>query len=113
MNPDYLWLTDAMVLLTFFVLGPAVAIVIAYAAWRRELPDVIADRYGLLCVASGVTAVLLFGFAKWIGADVRTAQYFLQLACGLLSGLLFGFCMGCVFPVLRRLWHWHKRTRLM
>jgi hypothetical protein len=69
-------------------------------------------RYGIVCVASGVTAFLLFGFAKWMNADVRTAQYFWQLACVLLSGLLFGVFMGCGFSVLLRLWRWHKTTRL-
>jgi hypothetical protein len=32
MNPDYLWLTGAMQLLTLFVVGPVIAIAIAYAA---------------------------------------------------------------------------------
>ena len=92
MNPDYLWLTDAMQFLAFFVVGPVLAIAIAVS------------------VASGVTALLLFGFAKWMNADVRTAQYFLQLTCILLSGLLFGVCVGCFFPVLLRVWRWHKDT---
>jgi hypothetical protein len=33
--------------------------------------------------------------AQRINADVREAEYFLQLACMLLSGLLFGVFMGC------------------
>jgi MFS superfamily sulfate permease-like transporter len=66
----------------------------------------------MLCVMSGVAAFLLFGFAKWINADVRTAQYFLQLTCVLLSGLLFGVFVGCGFSVLLCLWRWHKTTRL-
>src|SRR5580765_1935554 len=41
-------------------------------------------------VASGVIASLLLGVAKWINADVRTPQYFLQLACVLSGGLLLG-----------------------
>ncbi len=110
MNPEYLWLTGALELLTFFVVAPILAIAIAYSAWRRR-PH-FPERHGVVCVASGLAALLLFGFAKWMNADVRTAQYFLQLACVLLSGLLFGVFMGCGFSVLLRLGRWHNATRL-
>jgi hypothetical protein len=112
MNPDYLWLTEAVELLIFFVVRPVLAIAIAFAAWRGKPQNVNTERYGMVCVASGVIASLLFGFAKWMNDDVRTAQYFLQFACVLLSGLLFGVFMGCGFSVLLRLWRWHKTTRL-
>jgi hypothetical protein len=112
MNPDYLWLTEAVELLIFFVVRPVLAIAIAFAAWRGKPQNVNTERYGMVCVASGVIASLLFGFAKWMNADVRTAQYFLQFAYVLLSGLLFGVFMGCGFSVLLRLWRWHKTTRL-
>ncbi len=111
MNPDYLWLTDALQLLTIFVVGPVIAIAIVYAAWRRP-QDFNPQRYGRLCVASGVSACLLWVLAKWINADVRTPQYFLQLTCVLLGGLLFGLAMGFVFPVLLHIWRWHIATRL-
>jgi hypothetical protein len=94
MNPHYLWLTGAMQLLTIFVVAPAIAMAIAFSAWREEPQKLNPERYGIVCVSSGVTASLLLGFAKWMNADVRTAQYFLQLACVLVSGLLFGVCMG-------------------
>jgi len=112
MNPDYLWLTGAMELLTVFVVGPVLAIAIAYGAWRGIPQKFNPRRYGTVCIASGVTALLLFGFAKWTNADVRTPEYFLQLTCVLLSGLLFGVCMGSFFAVLLHVWRWHKTTRL-
>jgi hypothetical protein len=112
MNPDYLWLTGAMQLLTFFVVGPAIAIAIACAAWRGESHNFNPKQYGTACIASGVTASLLFAFAKWMNVGIRTAQYFLQLTCVLLSGLLFGVCMGCFFPIVLHVWRWHKTTRL-
>lgn len=112
MNPEYLWLTESIELLAFFVLMPAIAIVIAYAAWHGKPQNVSPKLYGTVCVASGVTASPLFLIAKWLNADVRTAQYFLQFACLLLGLLLFGVCMGCGFPVLLHFWRWHKATRL-
>jgi len=54
-------------------------------------------------------ALVLFGVAKWLDADIRTPQYFLQLACALLSFLLFGSCVGYFFSVLLRMWHWHNQ----
>ena len=112
MNPDYLWLTGAIELLTFFVVGPVLAIAIAYAAWRGKPNTFNPERYGVVCVTSGVAASLLFGFVKWMNADVRTPQYFLQFACFLISGLLFGVFVGTGFSALVCLWHWHKATRL-
>ena len=112
MNPEYLWLADAIQLMTVFVLGPVLAIAIAYAAWRGKLKNLTPERYGVVCVMSGGTSVLLIAFAKWLNADVRTPQYFLQLTCVLLFGLLFGVFMGSGFSVLLRLLRWHKSTRL-
>jgi len=63
-------------------------------------------------VASGVIASLLLGVAKWINADVRTAQYFLQLDCVLSGGLLLGVGVGALIPVLLNVWRWHKTTSL-
>jgi hypothetical protein len=112
MNPQYLWLTGALELLSLFVIGPVLAIAIPYMAWRGKLPSFNGGRYGMVWVASGGAAVLLLLCAKWINADVREPQYFLQLACVLLCGLLFGVCMGCGAVVLLRALFWHNTTRL-
>ncbi len=112
MNPDYLWLVDALQLLTIFVVGPVIAIGIAYAAWCGKPQNFSPQRYGKLCVASAMCASLLGVLAKSINADVRTPQFFLQLICVLLGSLLFGVAMGSVVPVLLYMWRWHKRTRL-
>ncbi len=112
MNPKYLWLTETMELLTFFVIGPALGIVVAYAAWRGKPRSFNRETYGVLCIGSGVACLLLVWIAKWIDADVRNPQYFVQLASVLLSFLLLGVSMGCGFALLLRYWHWHKSTRL-
>jgi threonine/homoserine/homoserine lactone efflux protein len=112
MNPEHLWVTGAMQLLTFFVIGPVIAIAIAYSAWRGKPQALNAKRYGIVCAVCWVTATLLLTLAKWINADVRTPQYFVQLTCVLL-GLLFGFVgVGSFLPVLLHLWRWHQTTRL-
>jgi hypothetical protein len=113
MNVHYLWLAGAIELLTFFVLAPAIAVAIAIAARKGTWKILNPARYGPVCVGSGVAASLLLGLAKWINADVRTPQFFLQFASFLLSGLLFGVCMGTGFFVLLRLWRWHRATRML
>ena len=89
-----------MELLTWLVVGPAIAIGIAYAGWRGKLQKFGLEQYGIVCIVSGVAAPLLLMFAQWMKADVRTPQYFLQLSCVLRGGLLFGVFMGCGFSVL-------------
>src|ERR1700689_4598391 len=112
MNPKYLWVADVLQLLVFFFGGPVLAVAIAYAAWRGKLKTFNSERLGVVCVGSGVAAVLMLVCAKRINADVREAQYFLQLACMLLSGLLLGVFMGCGGVLLLRMWLWNKGTRL-
>jgi len=84
-----------MQLLLFFVVAPMLAIAIGYAAWQGKPRNFDREKYGIASVASGMAAALLFGYAKRINADVRTAEYFLQPSCVLLSGLLFGAFMEC------------------
>jgi hypothetical protein len=104
-NP-VIWLTDAIQILTFFVIGPVLAAAIAFSALRGILQNAMPERFRVLCVASGATAFLRFAFAKWINADVRTPWYFLQVACVLFSGLRFGVFMGCGASVLLRSSRW-------
>jgi len=116
MNPKYVWVTEGIELLTLFVIMPGLSLVTAYASWRGKSKSFNREWYGTLCVASGVASVVLFGLAKWMNADVRSAQYLLQLVCFLFSCLLFGVCVGCCFSVLLRMclrmWQWHKSTHL-
>ena len=112
MNPHYLWLTEGLELLSFLIFGPILAIVIAYRCWRKKESAPTSKGYLIRCVAFAVLFVLLFVLAKWINADVRTPQYFLQLTCVLLSFLSFGLAQGYFFSVLLDLWRWHNSTRL-
>jgi hypothetical protein len=110
MNPRYLGMAEALELVTLLGLGPALALVIAYKAWREKDPN--PKKSGLQCMISGAVALLLLGYVRGRGVDVRSAQYLLQLACSLLSFLLIGVFMGCGFGVLLDVWRWHNRTQL-
>ena len=112
MNPNYLWLTEAIELLSFLVLMPAIAIAIAYAAWQRKAaerqPEAVRDgvrRIRRHCLSA-------VGACEPDECRYQTMQYFLQLACLLSALLLFGVSMGCGFPVLLHFWRWHRATRL-
>ena len=102
----------ALEALTFFVLAPLITVAIGYAAWRGKFPTVNLGQYVIACVASGITGLVLVCFAKWLNADVRTAQYLVQVACFLIGFLLLGVSTGCFVPVLLHLWRWHRLTRL-
>jgi len=78
----------------------------------REVADFASGQYRVIGVASCVTALLLFGFAKWMNADPVSVQYFLQFACVLASLLLWGLFMECGFCEFLRIWRWHRRTAL-
>jgi len=108
MNPHNHWITEGLELITFFFIAPALAIVIAYRAWRERANP---KKYGTRCVASGGAALVLLAVVKWLDADIRTPQYFLQLAFALLSFLLFGACVGYFFSVLLDMWRWRNSTR--
>lgn len=112
MKPHYFWLAEGLELLTCFVIAPGLAVVIAYREWRDRKNTVGPKQYGMRCIWTGGAALLLFGLAKWIDADVRTPQYFLQLTCVLLSFLLFGMCQGYCFSLVLNVWRWHNTTRL-
>jgi len=108
MDPHFHWLAEGLEFITFFFITPALAIVIAYKTWRDRANR---KQYGMRCVACGASSLVLFGIAKWLDADIRTPQHFLQLVCILLSFLLSGLGMGYFFSVLLRIWHWHTSTR--
>jgi len=111
MKPHYFWLAEALELVTFFAIAPGLAVVIAYREWRDRKNTVKPKQYGMRCIWTGGAAALLLGLAKWIGADVGTPLYFLQLTCVLLSLLLFGMCEGYAISLLLGVWRWHKTTR--
>jgi len=98
MDPRYLKIVDALVLLALFAGAPAISAVVGYAAWKGRPSGFDRERYALSFVASGAAAMFLMMYAQRM-ADVRTAQYYLQLACFLLGVFLFGIAGGCVFGV--------------
>lgn len=112
MNPHYLWLPETVELLTFFVISPALTIVVAYRAWRDKNDSLNPRHASVRCLVYCGTALLLLGLAMWMHADVRTLQYLPQLMCTLLGFLLFGVSVGYFFCVLLGMWRWHIATRL-
>jgi ABC-type polysaccharide/polyol phosphate export permease len=109
MNLRYLRLPEVLELLTFFVISPALSIVVAYRAWRENKSDLNPKRSATQCLSYGAPALLLLWFAMWING--RIPHHFLQLTCTLLGLLLFGVSTGYFFCVLLGMWRWHSATR--
>ena len=105
-------LTEELELFTFFVVGPAVGIVVAYRIWRERKQTRSLKQYRKRFVAFAASGILLFSLSKWIDADVRSAQNILRILCLLLSFMTLGIAQGYFFGILLELWRFHKATRL-
>ncbi len=112
MNPDYLWVTEGLQLIAMLGVMPLLALAIGYVAWRGKSPFFKSGRYRIIGLASLIASLLLFGLAHWIDADVRSAEYFVELGVFVLSVVLFGVAIGCGFGEFLRMWRWHRRTKL-
>jgi len=73
---------------------------IAYAAWKGNPRSVDRERYGLSAVSVGVPSVALLAYALRMRADVRTMQYFWELACFVLAIALLAVAGGCLIGVV-------------
>ena len=96
MDPRYLKIVDALLLLALFIGAPAISAVLGCAAWKGRPSGFDRERYALSAVASLAGAAFLMVYVQRMDADVRTAQYYVQLACFLLSVFLFGIAGGCL-----------------
>jgi uncharacterized membrane protein YczE len=99
MNPQYLPIVDGLLLFGLFVGVPSISAAIGYAAWKGKPNGFDRERYGLSAITAGVPGVALMVYAQRMRADVRTPQYFLQLACFALGVVLLGIACGCLVGV--------------
>jgi hypothetical protein len=99
MNPRYLPIVDGLVLFALFVGAPSIAAVIGHAAWKGKPNSFDRERYGLSAVASGAAGAFLMTHAQLMRSDVKTPQYFLQLACFALAVVLLGVAGGCAVGI--------------
>jgi uncharacterized membrane protein len=86
-------------LLVFFVIVPAIAIAIGYAAWVGKPEKWDRSMYWTAFVASIVVSGFLMVYAQRMHADVRTWRYPLQLALFGLGALFFGVAGGCMVGI--------------
>ena len=110
MNPHYLWLTERLESFNVLLVRTSTCDCHCVQVLAEEGPN--SKLHGTRCVAFITSFILLFVLAKWIDADVRTPQYFLQLTCVLLSFLSFGLAQGYLFFRLARPRIPHNATRL-
>jgi len=100
MDPRYLQIVDGLLFLAFFVGAPLISVVVGYTAWNGKPKSFDRERYGLSAVSIGVPGVALMAYASRMQADVRTPQYFWQLACFVLAVPLLGVAGGCLLGML-------------
>jgi hypothetical protein len=88
-----------VLLLIFFVIVPAIAIAIGYAAWVGKPEKWDRSMYWTAFVASIVVSGFLMVYAQRMHADIRTWRYPLQLALFGLGALFFGVAGGCMVAI--------------
>lgn len=92
-------LEEALVLLVLFVVAPAIAAVIGYAAWKGKPENWDRSMYWTAFAASIVASVSLMAYAQQMQADVRTWQYPVQMALIGVGVILFGAAGGCMVGI--------------
>jgi hypothetical protein len=84
-----MYLGAVLFLFTFFVLGPAIAAGIAYAAWKGKPKNFDREMYWTAFAAAILASGFLMVFAQRMQADVRTWKYVAQIACFGIGAVLF------------------------
>jgi uncharacterized membrane protein len=99
MDPQYLPIVDGLILFALFVGAPSISVAIGYVAWKGRPNSFDRERFGLSALTTGAPGIALVVYAQRMHADVRTPQYFLQLACIALGAMLLGIAGGCFVGV--------------
>jgi uncharacterized membrane protein len=89
------WVESAFLFVAFFVIVPAVAIVIGHTAWMGKPKNWDRSTYWTAFIVFIVASGFLMLYAQWMQADVRTWRYAVQMALFGLGVLLFGVAGGC------------------
>ena len=97
--PAYVIWVDRLLLLGIFVLVPAIAAVIGYAAWKGKPSNWDRTMYWTAFAVSVMTSAFLMVYAQRMEADVRTFQYAVQMALLSLGILFFGVAGGCMVGI--------------
>jgi hypothetical protein len=92
-------MVDGLLLFVLFVISPAIAVAIGYAAWKGRPKTFDRDNYVLGFIACLFVSMSLLVYAQRMQADVRTWQYLLQLTCAFIGFLLFGIAGGCAISI--------------
>jgi uncharacterized membrane protein len=95
MDPRYLPIVDGLLLFALFVGAPSISAAIGYVAWKGKPNGFDRERYGLSAITAGAPGIALMVYTQRMRVDVRTPQYFLQLACFALGVVLLGVAGGC------------------
>lgn len=97
--PLPIWVEAPLFLLVFFVVVPAIAAVIGYAAWRGKPKNWDRSTYWTAFAVSVIASGFLMVYAQRMQADVRTPQYIVEIALFGLGAVLFGVAGGCMVGI--------------
>jgi hypothetical protein len=79
------------IMFTFFVMAPAIAAAVGYAAWKGKPKNFDREMYWTAFVSTGAVAGFVFVYAQ---RHAETWPRVVQLACLGLCGVLMGVALG-------------------
>ena len=89
-----LWIVDGLLLFSLFVVAPAIAAAIGYAARNGKPKRFDREMFWMAFVITLAASGFLMVYAVRMQADVRTWKYILQVICFEAGALLFGVAGG-------------------
>jgi len=88
--PSYVPIVGILELLSLVVATPVISVFIAYAGWNGKPKGFSRRNYFIAFVVIGPISICLMVLAQRMRADVRTAQYIVQVVCFFVGAFLLG-----------------------
>ena len=93
--PSYVPIVGILELLSLVVATQVISVFIAYAGWNGKPKGFSRRNYFIAFVVIGPISICLMVLAQRMRADVRTAQYIVQVVCFFVGAFLLGVSGGC------------------
>jgi hypothetical protein len=88
------WAEAGFILFTLFVVAPAIAAAIGYAAWKGQPKSLDSEMYWTVFVSTGAVATIIIVCALHLHTGGSASLHLVSLAGLVLGALIFGVSLG-------------------